>query len=89
LKPSRVKPSLVADNPQAVTIIENPLAKTPPREIKKSDIDTKTKSPVSLMPKGMLDKMTRDEIIDLLAYILSKGDSKHPFFQMDVKHGNH
>ena len=80
---------IVADNPQAVTIIENPLAKTPPREIKKSDIDTKTKSPVSLMPKGMLDKMTRDEIIDLLAYILSKGDSKHPFFQMDVKHGNH
>jgi putative heme-binding domain-containing protein len=80
---------IVADAPQAITIIENPLAKTPPKEIKKADIESKTKSPVSLMPKGMLDKMTRDEIIDLLAYILAKGDAKHPLFQMDAKHGNH
>jgi putative heme-binding domain-containing protein len=80
---------IVADAPQAITIIENPLAKTPPKEIKKADIESKTKSPVSLMPKGMLDKMTRDEIVDLLAYILAKGDAKHPLFQMDAKHGNH
>ena len=80
---------IVADAPQAITIIENPLAKTPPKEIKKADIESKTKSPVSLMPKGMLDKMTRDEIIDLLAYILAKGDGKHSLFQMDAKHGNH
>ncbi|MBJ7429897.1 MAG: discoidin domain-containing protein [Gemmataceae bacterium] len=80
---------IVADAPQAITIIENPLAKTPPKEIKKADIESKTKSPVSLMPKGMLDKMTRDEIIDLLAYILAKGDAKNPLFQMDGKHGNH
>ena len=80
---------IVADAPQAITIIENPLAKTPPKEIKKADIESKTKSPVSLMPKGMLDKMTRDEIIDLLAYILAKGDAKHSLFQMDAKHGNH
>jgi hypothetical protein len=80
---------IVADSPQAITIIENPLAKTPPKEIKKADIESKTKSPVSLMPKGMLDKMTRDEIVDLLAYILAKGDAKHSLFQMDAKHGNH
>ena len=80
---------IVADAPQAITIIENPLAKTPPKEIKKADIESKTKSPVSLMPKGMLDKMTRDEIVDLLAYILAKGDAKHSLFQMDAKHGNH
>jgi putative heme-binding domain-containing protein len=80
---------IVVDAPQAITIIENPLAKTPPKEIKKADIESKTKSPVSLMPKGMLDKMTRDEIIDLLAYILAKGDAKHSLFQMDAKHGNH
>jgi putative heme-binding domain-containing protein len=80
---------IVADAPQAITIIENPLAKTPPKEIKKADIESKTKSPVSLMPKGMLDKMTRDEIVDLLAYILAKGDAKNPLFQMDAKHGNH
>jgi len=80
---------IVADSPQAITIIENPLAKTPPKEIKKVDIETKTKSPVSLMPKGMLDKMTRDEIMDLLAYILAKGDGKHTLFQIDAKHGNH
>jgi hypothetical protein len=50
-------------------------------ELKKSDIDSKNKSPVSLMPKGLLDKLTRDEILDLMAYVIAKGDSKHPAFQ--------
>ena len=72
---------IVEDTPQAVKIIENPLAKAAPVELKKSDIDSKNKSPVSLMPKGLLDKLTRDEILDLLAYVIAKGDSKHPAFQ--------
>jgi hypothetical protein len=72
---------IVEDTPQAVKIIENPLAKAAPVELKKSDIDSKNKSPVSLMPKGLLDKLTRDEILDLMAYVIAKGDSKHPAFQ--------
>jgi hypothetical protein len=35
------------------------------------------------MPKGLLDKLTRDEVLDLMAYIVAKGDRKHPAFKGD------
>jgi putative heme-binding domain-containing protein len=37
--------------------------------------------PVSLMPAGLLNSMNPDEVLNLLAYIQSAGDPKHPAFQ--------
>ena len=37
-------------------------------------------SPVSPMPPGLLTMMEKEEIMDLLAYILSGGDKQHRFF---------
>ena len=45
------------------------------------------KSPSSIMPKGLLDKLTRDEVLDLLAYVLARGDASAPVFHLG--HGNH
>ena len=28
------------------------------------------------MPKGLLDKLTREEILDLVAYVAARGDAK-------------
>jgi hypothetical protein len=33
------------------------------------------------MPKGLLDKLTRDEIIDLVAFLTSRGDKNHAIFK--------
>jgi hypothetical protein len=33
------------------------------------------------MPKGLLDKLTRDEILDLVAYVASGADPQHPLFR--------
>jgi hypothetical protein len=33
------------------------------------------------MPKGLLDKLTKEEILDLIAYIVAKGNEKHALFQ--------
>ena len=41
------------------------------------------------MPKGALDKLTREEILDLLAYVIARGDAKHPLFQGGHDHGGH
>ena len=49
--------------------------------LKKSEIDERTKSPTSIMPKGLLDKLTREEILDLVAYVAARGDAKSPLFQ--------
>jgi putative heme-binding domain-containing protein len=43
-------------------------------------IETRTESKVSLMPKGLLDKLSRDEVLDLLSFVFAKGDPKHPLF---------
>jgi putative heme-binding domain-containing protein len=63
-----------------VKVIENPLASTKPLEIKETDIAEKTKAPTSLMSKGLLDKLTRDEILDLLAYVWGRADPKSKLF---------
>ena len=54
----------------------------------KSEIDERTKSPTSIMPKGLLDKLTREEILDLIAYVAARGDAKHPLFQGGHDHGH-
>ncbi len=38
-------------------------------------------SPVSLMPEGLLDTLDRDEVLDLVAYLLSRGDRSDPMFK--------
>ncbi len=40
------------------------------------------------MPKGLLDKLTREEILDLIAYIAARGDAKSPLFQGQHDHGH-
>ena len=37
------------------------------------------------MPKGLLDKLTREEILDLIGFVYAKGDGKHKMYA-DHKH---
>jgi putative membrane-bound dehydrogenase-like protein len=39
--------------------------------VPKTDIEERTKSPISMMPEGLLDKLTRAEVRDLIAYLSS------------------
>ncbi len=72
---------ILEEDKKQVKVIENPLAKAAATIIKLEDIESRKASPVSLMPKGLLDKLTRDEILDLIAYVYSRGNAKHPIFQ--------
>jgi putative heme-binding domain-containing protein len=75
---------VLEENDDVVKLIENPLAKADSMLIKKSEIDFRAKSPVSIMPKGLLEKLTRDEILDLIAYITARGNKDDMLF-----HGEH
>ena len=46
----------------------------------RKDVVSMGPSPVSPMPPGLLNMMEEYEIMDLLAYILSGGDTTHSFF---------
>ena len=35
----------------------------------------------SIMPQGLIDVLTEEEVLDLLAYVRSAGDAKDPAFQ--------
>jgi putative heme-binding domain-containing protein len=84
---------IVRETADAYQVAENPIAGAAPIVLKKDDVEAREKSPTSLMPKGLLDKLSRDEILDLLAYVASRGRSDHPLFRPAAAgaggHGGH
>ena len=77
---------ILEENKEMIKMIENPLAKAEPVIIKIANIEKRQKSAVSTMPKGLLDKMTRDEILDLIAYIYSRTNKEHELFKAEGHH---
>lgn len=72
---------VLEETAETIKLIENPQVKAEPMLLKKEDVEARKASPQSLMPKGLLDTLSRDEILDLLAYLASRGNPKHPLFQ--------
>jgi putative heme-binding domain-containing protein len=79
---------VLEETPDVVKVTENPLAKSPPVVLKRSDVIDRKKSPTSIMPKGLLDKLTGEEILDLVAYVIAGGDPHHRLFQGEHAHGH-
>jgi putative heme-binding domain-containing protein len=49
--------------------------------IDRKTIEQMVVSKTSPMPKGLFNRMTKDEILDLTAYLISGGDSRHELFE--------
>ena len=49
--------------------------------INRNEIEDLVVSKTSPMPAGLFNRMTKDEILDLIAYLISSGDSKHEYFR--------
>jgi putative heme-binding domain-containing protein len=49
--------------------------------VNKNRVESIVQSKVSMMPTGLLDTFTEDEILDLVAYLLSRGDRKNKMFE--------
>ncbi len=70
---------VLAENETTVQVAQNPfVATTTP--IAKADIKSRDLSKVSPMPSGLLNTFSKEEILDLLAFLESMGDPKHPNF---------
>jgi hypothetical protein len=48
--------------------------------IKTTDIEELKPATVSMMPKGLLDTLHEDEVLDLMAFLLSRGNRNDPKF---------
>ena len=51
--------------------------------VDRNKIDTIEVSKVSMMPTGLLDTLTQEEILDLAGYLFSRGDRKHKIFRKE------
>ncbi|MFO0840814.1 MAG: c-type cytochrome [Gemmataceae bacterium] len=50
-------------------------------KVRRRDVVKVSRSAVSLMPAGMLNGFTREEVLDLVAYLRSRGDPGHAVFR--------
>jgi putative heme-binding domain-containing protein len=76
----RYKGMIVKREGDAIELAENLQEPGKTVSIKRSDVDRMTPSDVSPMPTGLLVMLTRDEVLDLIAYLVSQGNPKHPAF---------
>ena len=72
---------VVAETADALTIVTDPEDATKFVQVRRSDIEEITSSSASLMPAGLLDQLNEQEVLDLLAYALSRGQAKDPRFK--------
>ncbi len=63
-----------------VVVMTNPFDAAATTTVDKSKIKSRELSKISIMPPGLLATCTEAEILDLLAYLESMGDPKHPNF---------
>jgi putative membrane-bound dehydrogenase-like protein len=63
---------VTAEDKNSVTLLSSQEAKAP-SVILRDDIDEMNKSKISMMPKGLLDQYTQDEIFEIVAYLETIG----------------
>ncbi|MGL4464263.1 MAG: c-type cytochrome, partial [Planctomycetia bacterium] len=72
---------IVSDTPDAIVLVADPSDATKIVTIPKDTIEEKTMSKVSLMPADLFKPLNQDELLDLLAYILSRGNPNDAMFK--------
>ena len=76
---------IVSDTKEGVTILTDPEDSTKVTVIKRADIDEVKPSATSLMPNDLLKPLNEEEVKDLMAYLLSRGDPNNPMFKPEPR----
>ncbi|MBS0208896.1 MAG: c-type cytochrome [Planctomycetes bacterium] len=71
---------VVSETDDALVVVINPEDSSKIATVKKQDIESQAASPISLMPKDLLNVLNQNEVLDLLAYLLSRGNPQDPLF---------
>ena len=75
---------IAAEDDANLTILTGTPAKK--QEIAKKTIDSRRTSPVSIMPSGLLNTLDKEQILDLLAYLLAGGNAEDAAFKHKHNH---
>ena len=77
---------IVNETEKTYELLSNPLTPDKLVTILKEEIDERVQSPKSIMPDGLLSKLKEEEILDLIAFIISRGEKQHKLFQAHHAH---
>lgn len=72
---------IVSETPDKIMVVTDPEDATKFTAIARSDIEEILPAAESLMPKGLLDQLNEEEVLDLLAYVLSRGKANDARFK--------
>jgi putative heme-binding domain-containing protein len=73
---------VVSEEGDILKIRTNPFEQTL-TELHKDDIEEQTPSPISEMPQGLVNVLSKEEILDLIAYLRSAGNTEDKAFQRE------
>lgn len=76
---------IVAIGPRFIKVIQDPLKSSQTTRIQLDAIQSRQPSKTSFMPSGLLNFLSRREIIHLIAYVDSRGNDRHPLYRNVVK----
>ena len=71
---------IIGSRPDSITLLTDPEVATKWVSIATVNIENREPSPVSLMPASLLAPLNTTEVLDLLAYLLSRGNPQDPMF---------
>jgi putative heme-binding domain-containing protein len=71
---------LVEDNNRQLVLVTNPLTGEQVT-VRRNDVGSRRASTVSPMPEGLVNVLTKEEILDLIAYLESGGQANAPAFR--------
>ncbi len=72
---------VVRETDTEVYVKSDPRKPDKPTVIRKADIEQEKKNDKSAMPNGLLNYFSKDEVLDLIAYVLAAGDPNHELFK--------
>ncbi len=71
---------IVSEDDDKLEVATNPFDLSAVTEVKIAELKSRSTSPTSLMPPGLINGMNPSEVMDLMAYVLSGGDKKNDMF---------
>ncbi len=71
--------NIVTEDDKSVTILTGP-PQVKQKKVSKDSIEFQRTSPISIMPADLLNTLDKEEILDLLAFVLSGGNAKSDAF---------
>ncbi|MBT8184904.1 MAG: c-type cytochrome [Eudoraea sp.] len=74
---------MLTEESDSITLAPNPFNESYTITLAKSEINSQGPSPISPMPAGLLNRLSKQEIVDLFAYLLAGGDESDELYAKD------